>query len=480
MHSVLRQGALAQARLVRAGELSSAELVEAHIEQIQRVNPVLNALVVQRFDAARSEARAADAARQRGELLGPLHGVPCTVKETFALAGCPNTAGSVYRRDVRPTADATTVTRTRTAGAIPLGVSNVPEMAMWIESYNRVYGRTTNPYDQGRTCGGSSGGEAALIGAAASPFGIGTDIGGSIRLPAFFCGIFGHKPTARLVPLAGHYPPCFGAINAYCVAGPLSRTAKDLMPLLRVVAGPDGSPEVASLPLGEPDEVTFRGRRVWLCDQLGGLPSRPTTALREAVTRAGRALEERGAIVEPFGSRRLARALQIYSGMLAAVEGPTFHELIGDGAPPPLGRELVRWALRRSRHTLPALLMALTEKAAKASDKQLAAHQAEGRALRAELDALFSDGSVLLLPTYPRPAPRHNVPLAFPMDWLYTAIFNVMELPATAVPTGLSPRGIPLGVQVVGGHGQDHVTIATALALEESLGGWQPPLGLVS
>src|SRR5262245_58857220 len=165
---------------IRRRELSSLEVVDAHIAHLQRHNPVLNAVVCDRFDAARDEARAADARCAAGADLPPLHGVPCTIKESFALTGMPNTSGLVARKGLLSTADATAVRKVRAAGAIPLGVTNVSELCMWMESHNNVYGRTNNPYDPGRIVGGSSGGEGAAIGAGGSPFGVGSDVGGSI------------------------------------------------------------------------------------------------------------------------------------------------------------------------------------------------------------------------------------------------------------------------------------------------------------
>src|SRR4051812_38877312 len=250
-----RLSAVELAALIRGRRISSREAVEAHIAQIARVNPVLNAVVRERFDEARAEADAADAALARGDvdMLPPLHGVPCTIKECFALRGMPHSAGLRARRHVVAARDATAVARLRQAGAIPLGVTNTSELCMWMESNNRVYGRTNNPYDASRIVGGSSGGEGAIIGAGASPFGLGSDIGGSIRGPAFFNGVFGHKPTGGLVPGTGQYPLARGAALRYLTTGPLARRAEDLMPLLRVLAGPDGHDGgCEAMPLGDP------------------------------------------------------------------------------------------------------------------------------------------------------------------------------------------------------------------------------------
>ncbi|MHB8879010.1 MAG: amidase, partial [Myxococcaceae bacterium] len=255
---LLACSAVELARRIRQGEVTSRRVCEAHIEQIQRVNPAINAVVAERFEAALAEADAADAAVRAGprDSLPPFHGVPCTIKEAFAVRGMPNTAGLVARRARLSGQDAPTVARVRAAGAIPLGVTNISELCMWMESDNRVYGRSNNPYDPTRIVGGSSGGEGAIIGAGGSPFGLGSDIGGSIRGPAFFNGVFGHKPTGGLVPSSGQYPRSEGASMRLMTTGPLARRAEDLYPLLRVLAGPDADdPSCRPMKLGDPAGV---------------------------------------------------------------------------------------------------------------------------------------------------------------------------------------------------------------------------------
>jgi len=207
--SLLFRSATELARMIRDREVSSRDVVEAHIRRIEEVNPSLNAVVATRFDDAREEARRADVLISRASAPGdvsPLCGVPCTVKEAFALEGMPNTGGLLSRKGKVARQDATTVSRLRSAGAIPLGVTNVSELGMWVESNNLVYGRTASAHGRRRTSGGSSGGEGAIVSAGGSPFGLASDIGGSIRVPAFFNGVFGHKPTGGLVPNSGQFP----------------------------------------------------------------------------------------------------------------------------------------------------------------------------------------------------------------------------------------------------------------------------------
>src|SRR4051794_38314831 len=217
---IIERSASDLARAIREGELTSREVVEAHVAHARRLNPGLKAIAADRFDAALEEADGADArirasgggdasARRGGDGradLPPFLGVPCTIKESFAVAGMPNAAGLVHRREFRAEADAPAVARLRAAGAIPIGVTNTSEATMWIESSNHLYGRTNNAYNPKRTAGGSSGGEGAAVGAGFAPIGLGTDIGGSIRVPAFFNGVFGHKPSPGIVPCSGHFP----------------------------------------------------------------------------------------------------------------------------------------------------------------------------------------------------------------------------------------------------------------------------------
>jgi fatty acid amide hydrolase 2 len=403
----------------------------------------------------------------------------------------PHTAGLVARAGARAAADATAVARLRAAGFIPLGVTNVSELCMWMESNNRVYGRTNNPYDLRRTPGGSSGGEGAIVGAGGAPVGLGSDIGGSIRMPAFFCGVFGHKPSGGLVPNTGQFPLPAGATLRYVTAGPLARRAEDLMPVLRALAGPDGrDPSCAALALGDPGSVDLAAVKVITVEHDGA--RRVSPELRDAQRRAADALARLGARVQAAEIRHLRMAHEIWMAMVesgnngpgcatdpedtGAASGPrTFSELLGGGQPIQAGREIVRWALGRSPHTLPALSLAILERGTKLLPGRMRRAIALGQELRAEIEQLLGDRGVLLYPSHPVPAPGHGRPLLSPFRWAYTGIFNVLEMPVTQVPLGLGAEGVPLGVQVAAAPGNDHLTIAAALRLEEAFGGWTPP-----
>lgn len=462
----LRSSATALACAVREGRVSSRALVDLHISRVEEVNPRINAVVATRFQEARAEADAWDARVRRGvdELLPPFAGVPCTIKECFGVEGMPQTAGLVARKGTIAREDATAVARLRAAGAIVLGVTNTSELCMWVESDNRVYGRTRNPHDLGRTAGGSSGGEGAIIAAGGSPFGLGSDIGGSIRMPAFFNGIWGHKPSSGLVPGTGQYPLAHGPALRYLTTGPLARHAEDLMPLLRVLAGPDGQDSACEpLALGDPRAVDIAKLRVLDVRGDGILPL--DRDLLRAQAKVADALRAMGARVEEASLRGLRQSLAIWSAMMADAGGPSFRALLENGGSLSVRRELVLSALGRSSFTFPALALVLVEAVPRYMKARTRSLVRAGHALRAELEERLGDDGVMLYPSHRRPAPRHGTPLAFPVEWAYTAILNVLEVPATQVPLGRTRSGVPLGVQVVSARGGDDRTIAVGMAL---------------
>ena len=470
--SMLTLSATQLARGIRDGRWTSTELVEGHIAHIQRVNPTLNAMVWDRFELARDEASKADA-----ELTdAPFHGVPCSIKECFALTGMPNSSGLWSRRDLRAQTDATAVARYRAAGAIPLGVTNTSELCMWMESDNRVYGRSNNPYDPRRTVGGSSGGEGAIVGAGGAPFGLGSDIGGSIRMPAFFNGVFGHKPSGGLVPGTGQFPMAEGPARRMLATGPLCRRAEDLYPLLQILAGPDGH-DGEELVLEDPRAVELSSLVVFDIPDNG--VTRPTRAMRGAQQKAASTLEGLGARVERLEIPRLKKSFEIWSAALSEGAHTPFPVLMGDGERVPPGPELMRRFMGRSHHTFMCSLLGLAEELTEPLSGLQESLLHERDALRQELDERLGDDGVLLFPPFPRSAPRHRWPLARQLmlrfDYSYTAILNAMHLPATAVPMGLDNKGVPLGLQVAAGHGNDHLCLAVATALEEAWGGWVPP-----
>ena len=466
------------AELIRRGEVSSLEVVDAHIARIEEVNARLNALVGARFAAARAEARAADASRAAGGDLPPLLGVPCTIKEFLGVEGMSWTAGLWARRGRLATADATVVTRVRAAGAIILGVTNVPEGGMWMETYNPIYGRTSNPWDETRTPGGSSGGEAALIADGASPLGLGSDIAGSIRIPAAMCGIVGHKPTELLVPTTGHWGESGPEAERMLCIGPLGRSVRDLELGLDVIAGPDGQArawrELPARPLG--DEHDLRGLRVIPVRATGRVRIAPVMAA--AIDRTAAALAARGAeIVEldaPVWRRLFGNSLGAWMRALNDAGGETdFTELITEGAPLAIVPELVRILRGQARYATATLgLMALERVSARL--ERFTRNAPPLAEILAGLEEVLGERGVILHPPYSRPAPRHMWPLLTPFDAVCTALFSVTGLPATVVPVGFDEHHLPLAVQIVGRRGNDRLTLRIGRAVEAALGGWTP------
>lgn len=471
MSELLGAPVTALAAEIRARRVSPSELLEAHIDRIAAVNPIINALTAERFERARAEARSAEQVLVRGGPLPPLLGVPCTVKAFLEVDGMPHDVGLVSRRAIRAGGDATVVERLRRAGAVIMGQGNVPEGGMWMETYNKLHGRTCNPWNGRHTCGGSSGGEAALVASGASPFGIGSDVAGSIRIPSAFCGVAGHKPTGRMVPNTGHWGPG-GATNAFLTSGPIGRSVADLELILEVIAGPDGiDPLIRDWPPARRGHHDLRGVVVYPVVENGHVRMSPVVV--EQVRRAAAALAERGAEVREVASP-LRKTFSTWTRAMqeAGAGGPSFAEILGNGQPISLGAEVVRSLFRRSSITVPALSLAVLE----SIEALLPRGALGGRSaaeLQRELEALLGTGGVILHPPYPSPAPRHNVALLRPFDFVCTSVFNITELPVTQVPTGFDRRGLPVGVQVAARRGGDGLTLAVARALEEHFGPWR-------
>ena len=477
MDPLLTLSATALARQIREGRVRAQTVVAAHVAHAKRYNPQLNAIVAERYEAAEAEAEAADRllAACGPDGVPPFLGVPCTIKESIEVAGMPHSAGLVSRRELRAARDTAVVARVRAAGGIVLGVTNTSELCMWMETSNNLYGVTRNPYDLRRIVGGSSGGEGCIVGSGASPFGIGADVGGSIRMPAFFNGVFGHKPSANIVPNSGHFPTATPGLARTLTTGPLCRRAEDLWPLLRLLAGPDGEDEHCTEVLGgDPARVRISDLTVYSIEGNGLIAVDPE--LIAAQRAAAAALAKLGAKVEVTEIAQLRHSFELWSATMAAGTAVPFAALMGgDEAPVQPWIELLRWIGDLSEHTFPAIALGIGE----TLEPLLPGKQGERLQQCAELRAAMTDmlgpNGIFLYPSYPRPAPRHHAPLRRPLDWIYTAIGNVLQMPITQVPLGLSVDGLPLGVQVGARHGNDATTIAVALALETAFGGWIPP-----
>lgn len=458
------------AAMIRSGETTSVDVVEAHIEVLERIQD-LNALAVERFDLAREEAALADErVKADAPNLPPLHGVPMTVKEMLGVEGMPHTGGYPHRRKFRQDRDAPVVARMREAGAIILGLGNTCGFLIWIESNNPLYGRVSSAYDSTRTAGGSSGGDGAIVGSGGAPIALGSDLGGSIRIPAFFNGVFGHLPTPGLVPLTDHFPMPDGELRRRLSPGPLTRRAEDLMPVLRIIAGPDGDdPYVVDQPLGDPADVKLKGLPVVVATHSSTVPLR--AVLRRAIDGAAEALEARGAHVQEAPLKEMRWALAQFSATaIAEIDLLNSWEKITASTRPG----------RASRAPLavrgPAAVLKVVDSAPIRSLRTHAARRLVDSAQRANDSLLETMGDgVLLYPPFPRLAPKHRHTIAQPWLATNTAIFNLYGLPATQVPLGLGAEGLPLGVQVVARPGADHVCFAIAAELEAACGGWVDP-----
>lgn len=372
------------ADLIRSRRASSVEIVRAHLERIERVNPGLGAVVVAAAERALEEARAADRALARGRPVGRLHGVPVTIKDSFDTAGVISTWGTLGRARHVPAADASAVARLRAAGAILLGKTNTSELTMSYETENLLFGPTRNPYDLSRSPGGSSGGSAAAVAACLSPLDLGSDAAGSIRIPAHFCGVAGLKPTAGRVPRTGHAISFRSHVEALIQVGPLARTVGDLALALALVSGPDGTdPAVPPVPLGDPAAVRLAGLRAAVAS--GSDLDPPTAETAAALADAGRALAEGGVEVREVEPPWAGREPDLL-GRLVLADGGAW-----------LGRMLASAGSERSRYRLPL-------RPPLGGEEAVEVLEAWAR-LRAEMLAFMSSVDLLLCPVTAAPAP---------------------------------------------------------------------------
>ena len=450
---------------IRSRKMSPVELVEAHLHRIESTQPRLNAFVHLDTAGARQAAHAAEASLLHGAPLSSLHGIPVTIKSCIDVAGWPCPAGSLLRKDYVPRADAPLVSRLKAAGAILLGNTNTPEFLMAYETNNLLRGKTSNPWNLAYTAGGSSGGEAAAIAAGCSMGGVGSDGGGSIRVPAHFCGICGLKPTPGYIPSTGHFPSCAGPFGWIGVVGPMARTIADVRALFEVMAGPDpGDAHSAPVPLRSYTENDLRGIRIGILESSALGNATPET--RAAVRRAAKWLGERGFLAEPFELTGLDRALELWwfffgpviahllRTRLAGQEAqlsPTLHEYLSNAASPdPI--------------TLDQFIQACV-------DRDL---------LREKILRQMENVPVLLSPVSSTPAFRHGEGNYKPgtgyRDTMrYSQWLNLTGFPSVSVPVAFSNQGLPIGVQLIGQPFEDELLLAVAEALEQSRGPWQPP-----
>ena len=435
--------------------------MSAHLQRSERINPKVNAIVTLADDAL-DRARAAEMALMNDEPVGPLHGLPLTIKDTIDTAGLRTTSGSRPLADHVPDRDATVVARLKDAGAIIIGKTNTPEMAIPYETNNPVFGRTNNPHDLERTAGGSSGGEAAAIAACLSPAGIGSDLSGSIRVPAHFCGIAGLKPTTGFVSVDGHTPRAEGSLLLGVGIGPMARTVGDLALLLKVIAG-----DAKLQPARE-----IRGlRAAWYVND-GIAPV--DEEIVGAVERAASALHDAGVKVEqarpPGVEHGLRLWLELFSPSVLRQLSEFYREREGEAGPQA------------------AAILGRAHEADSSMEGKIAAAERQAKAvvererLREELLRWMKTTPIIIAPVGATCAFKHGArrvevnseSVSVFRAFSYSQTYNVFGMPGVAVPAGRSARGLPIGVQVVGPPFEEQTVLAVAEIVEEALGGWQP------
>lgn len=484
------QSARTIAAALTSGELASERLTQALLDQIKQHNSQLNAVIHLDAEQALEQAREADRERNEGQLRGPLHGFPMTIKDVWEVAGMPCTAGSSGLKQHIPKRHADVIQRLVDAGAIILGKTNVPLFASDTQTYNRLFGVTNNPYDTDRTPGGSSGGAAAAIAAGMTPLEVGSDVGGSIRTPAHFTGIFGHKPSRDIVSMRGHIPGPPGTLSQPDLAegGPMARCADDLDFLLDIIAAPrphEGPQWRLSLPDPAFDALSDARVATWFHD--------PVTPVEEQLTshyeRLAEAVSDQGSLVFKAEHKLLDQhqLLPLYYNLLGSLLGTGFK---------PKQRRQMRWIALFTRWFGRWMKMAVgMEQYALGVNQSFldyVHHHEQREKMRASIARLFREADVLLTPVSPTVAIPHDHsspmfkrtitvngqarPYTDQMNWI--ALATLLGLPATSVPVGRADNGMPFNIQIIGAPGQDRTTIRFAQLLEEAgLSGFKRPEG---
>lgn len=479
---ILMESASSLALKIRTRKLTSVEVVEAFIERCKEINPLLNCVVDQCYSTALKEAAMADKLIASGTLTEeqlatekPFLGVPISTKDCIRVKGLLHTAGIWKRRNIRGEKDSRAIELMRKAGAIPFALTNVSECCMWWESVNTIHGRTRNPYDTNRIVGGSSGGEGTIQAAAGSPFGLGSDIGGSIRMPAFFNGIFGHKPSRNIVSNDGQYPkPISEEQEIFLGIGPMCRYATDLKPILRIIADQNAK----KLRLDE--SVDLKQVRFFYQQNDGGglLVSPVDLDIRDAMEKV--MAHFRSTVkseVRKVHLDKLRKSANIWFGNMKHKENVTFDAQLEnlEGSINPYV-EILKWIIGQSNHTFIGIMTAISEQKGIQYGTEKYHHMVQQRdELLQEMKTLLGENGVFIYPTHPTVAPYHNEPLVRALNFSYTAIINVLGFPATAVPLGLGREGLPIGLQVVANVNQDRLCLAVACELERAFGGWVAP-----
>ena len=466
-----------------AKKVSAVELAQDAIARIERHDKKINAICVRDFDRGLEAARAADAALARGEKK-PLLGIPLTVKESFNIAGLPTTWGIPQQKDFVPPADALSIARVKDAGGVILGKTNVPlGLGDW-QSYNEIYGTTNNPYDLGRTPGGSSGGSAAALAAGYGALSLGSDIGGSLRVPAFHCGVYAHKPTFALAPSRGHTPPPMPPSPGepdLVVIGPMARSAADLSLLLDVMAGPDPleAGVAYKLALPPPRHSALKNFRVLVIDTDPVMPADSTVRgtidkLAANLTKTGVKIERKTPLLPDFNDSTRLYMRSLLAFLAISFPPEVYAGVQATAATLPPGANDLR--AERLRGMVQSHRDWLIDSGARAR-------------LRAQWRKLFESFDAVICPIMPTPAyPHDHSPeqekrrikvdgkeYVYPDQLSWPGIATLPGLPSTAIPTGFAPDGLPVGVQIVGPWLEDRTPLKLAELIEREFGGFVPP-----
>ena len=445
---------------IRSRKVSSEEIVQACINRMEDVNAKLNAVVQLPAELVLQQARDADQALARGEIKGPLHGVPFTLKDAIETKGIICTGGTEGRSHYVPNEDAVVVKRLREAGAILLGKTNCPELGWAWESDNLIYGRTNNPYDLELSPGGSSGGESALIAAGGSPFGLGSDAGGSVRFPAHCTGIASIKPTSGRVPRTGHFPGPGGILDALWQIGPLARFVEDLALVLPVVSGIDGrDAAIVPMPLGDPRAIDPRRLRIAFHTDNG--IATPSGEIAEVVKKAAAALAREGIPVEEVRPRVIEQTYEIYFSLFTADGGAGVESML-------------KMAGTTRVHPLMRRVLELQRQGAKSAG-EFAALVGQWDTFRREMLSFMSNYDAILCPVCSFAGMVHGSTYDRLSCFSYTMTSNLTGWPAAVVRGGTTQQGLPIGVQIIARPWREDVALAVAQLLQDTLGGWQRP-----
>jgi fatty acid amide hydrolase 2 len=466
--------------------IKSEDVVQAYIDRIHIINPLINAVVDERFADALAEARAIDRQLRSASLdnetraklmLKPLLGVPFTCKDSIEVRNLIQSAGSLHRKNVKSETDAPAVAKLRAAGAIPIAITNVPEMLLWWDSSNLIYGTTKNPYDLSRIAGGSSGGEAALLAASGTAFGLGSDIGGSIRIPSALNGVFGHKTSPYIVSTDGMYPEVSSGLRPFVSFGPMTKRAAELPLILKAMADEQ---DIKRLRLDEPVDLKCLSM-IWMENE-GGNPlfSKVSPEIIEKLHSAVNQIQSTyGIPAQKVNFPVMIHTMHMWSACLAKGDPRSINDLLEESS----GRivnpfvEIMKSILGLSTFSFNILFLAAVQRILGIKRDTVSYYKLNKIAdrLREQVIEMLGENGFLLCPTMPEEAPRHSSTVLKGADVALCGIFNVLGLPSTHVPLGLNRNGLPIGVQVVSRPDNDRICLAVASVLEKMFGGFVHP-----